>query len=127
MTDLIYQDLSYKINGLLFKADNLVGHGQAEKTYCNAIEELLKENGIAYKREIYFPIKINNKIIAKQYFDFLIDGKIVLEVKTGNYMYRDCISQIFQYLKTNDLQLGIIARFTKRGVQTRRVLNIRNP
>lgn len=126
MDDFIYRELSYQINGLLFKVDNLIGYGQTEKTYCNAIEELFKESNILYQREIYYPIKINDKIISQQYFDFLVADKIVLEIKTGNYMPRNVIPQLYQYLKTSDSKLGIIARFSKTGVQIKRVLNIRN-
>lgn len=126
MTELAHKELSYKINGILYKADNLVGAGQSEKTYCNAIEELFKEAAIKFKREIYYSIKVNNKVISKQFFDFLVEDCIVLEIKTGNYMYRNSIDQVFQYLKNSKLQLGLIARFAKDGVQIKRVLNIRS-
>ena len=126
MTELIHKELSYRINGILYKTDNLVGPGQPEKTYCNAIEELFKESAIKYTREIYYSIKVNDKVISKQFFDFLVEDRIVLEIKTGNYMYRNSIDQVFQYLKNSKIQLGLIARFAKDGVQIKRVLNIRN-
>lgn len=126
MGKLIHKELSYMLNGILFEVDNLVGYGQQEKTYCNAIEELLKNKNISFERELYYPIMINNKVVSKQYFDFLIEGKIVLEVKTGNYTYRSSISQLYQYLKTSNLELGLIARFARHGVLIKRVLNIRN-
>ena len=58
------------------------------------------------------------------YFDFLIDKKIILEIKVGNYFSRKDIQQLFAYLKVSGLQLGIIAHFTSSGVKYKRVVNI---
>lgn len=41
--ELIYKELSYKLNGLAFEIDNKLGFGLSEKTYCNALEELLNK------------------------------------------------------------------------------------
>lgn len=127
MTQLLYEDLSYRIHGLLFEVDNCIGFGQREKVYADALAELLKRDGIPFERELYFPILINNKVIAKRFFDFLIADKIIIEVKVANYQFREACSQLFEYLKASNLRLGIIARFTRYGVRTKRILNIRNP
>ena len=58
------------------------------------------------------------------YFDFLIENKIVLELKARNYFSRKDIDQLFSYLKSKDMKLGIIAHFTKSGVKFKRVVNI---
>ena len=49
MQDFLYEDLTFKINGLLFDTFKLIGYGQSEKTYGNAFEELLKKNTICRK------------------------------------------------------------------------------
>jgi len=92
MVEIIFKELSYQINGLLYKIDNQLGYGHKEKVYDNALETLLKESNIPFERELYLPTKINDKIIGRQYFDFLIDKKIILEIKTANYMYRESCS-----------------------------------
>jgi GxxExxY protein len=124
--ELIYGDLSYKINGLLYQIDNQIGFGHVEKIYADAFEQLLKDANISYEREYYIPLKVNDKVIARKYVDFLIDGKIIVELKTGDYMYREVCSQIFSYLKSGGFQLGIVGRFTKNGVMIKRILNIRD-
>ncbi|HOX41147.1 MAG TPA: GxxExxY protein [bacterium] len=119
--ELIYPELSYKLVGLAYKIDNSIGFGQSEKVYCDALEELLKQSKIRYEREIYSPIKIEEKVIAKRYFDFLIEGKIIIEVKAGVYRYREVCDQLFGYLKAGKLLLGIVIRFTRNGVQVKRI------
>jgi len=126
MAELIYKILSYKLVGLAYKIDKELGFGHKERTYSIAFEELLKDAGILYKKEVYFPIKINDKVVEKKFFDFLIDDKIIIEFKTGKVQYKQVFAQLFQYLKLKDLKLGLIIRFRQEGVEVKRVLNIRN-
>jgi len=58
------------------------------------------------------------------YFDFLIDGKIILETKVRNYFSKKDIDQLCSYLKVKNLKLGIIAHFTKTGVKFKRIVNL---
>lgn len=125
MSELIYKELSYKIVGLAYEVDSIIGFGQKEKVYCDCLEELFKRDSIVYKRELYAPIVINEKVIAKTYLDFLVDGKIVVEVKSGENQYRQVCSQVFRYIKNNDIKLGLVLRFTKNGVRAKRIPNIR--
>ena len=126
MTGLLFGELSYKITGLAYEIDNLIGFGHREKIYADAIEELFKRDKISYKREVYFPIKIGDKVIAKKFFDFIVEDKIVIEFKTGDYMYKESCSQIFSYLKASGLKLGLILRFTKNGVKIKRIPNLKD-
>ncbi|OGD64083.1 hypothetical protein A2215_00085 [Candidatus Berkelbacteria bacterium RIFOXYA2_FULL_43_10] len=121
MTELIYKDLSYKITGLIFEIDNIIGHGQSEKVYGDMFEKLLQREKITYKREVYFPIKVEGQLIKKCFFDFLINDKIIIELKANDINYKQVCSQLFKYLKTSNKKLGLIYRFTKGGVRTKRI------
>lgn len=122
---VIYPELSYKIIGLLFDVHNEIGGGHKEKYIQNAIEILLQKNKILYQRELLSPLMFKEKIIGKYYLDFLIDSKIILEIKVGDRFKRTDINQIYSYLKTNNLKLGIIANFTKNKLSFKRILNIK--
>ena len=123
MTDLLYKDLSYKLTGLVFELNNQIGYGQTEKVYSDAFEKLLQREAVNYRREVYYPIKIEEKIIKKEYFDFLIDDKIIVEFKISDIHYKRACSQIFKYLKSSGKKLGLIFRITKGGVRTKRIPN----
>lgn len=123
MAKLYYKDLSYEINGCLFEMFNKVGFGYQEKHYQSILEEILKLNHIIYKKELCCKIIFNNRIIAKYFLDFLIDEKIVLELKVANDFYSQHINQVLSYLKAKNLKLGILAIITKNGVETKRIVN----
>jgi len=124
MGDLLFKELSYKIIGLAYEAYNIFGSGHREKNYGDALEELLKRESISYLRELYHPLKIGDKVISKLYFDFLIDDKIVVELKSGSDKYKEACSQLYNYLRAKDLKLGLIIRFTKDGVKSKRIPNL---
>ena len=121
---VIYPDLSYKIVGVLFDVLNECGPGHKEKYYQNAIALALKERGINFKREVYTPVNYRGTRVGSYYFDFLIENKIILEIKVGERFLQSNIKQILTYLKIADLRLGILANFTGLDVQFKRLLNV---
>ena len=122
--DLLYPDLSYKIIGALFNVYNNIGSGYREKFYQRAITIEFNNINLSFIEQVYIPIKFKGKIIGKYYLDFLIDNKVVLEIKKGEIFLRKNIEQIFSYLKAKKLKLGILANFTKNGLRFKRIVNI---
>ena len=122
--DLLYPELSYKITGILFNVSNKLGGGYLEKYYQKAVAESLKTAGIKFAEQLHAPFMFNGIQIGKCFLDFLVDGKIILELKRGNRFFGKDIEQVYSYLKINNLQLGILANFTNHGVETKRIVNI---
>lgn len=125
MEKLIYPELSYEIVGILYEAYNQLSYGLQEKYYQRAIKKLLDEKKIPCQEQFMASIEINGENIGRYYFDFLVDQKIILEIKVGNHFKDKNIAQVYAYLKKSGLKLGILAQFTKNGVRTKRIVNIR--
>jgi len=117
------EETTYKINGLLFDTYKALGPYMKEKIYQEYFESLLKKEETKFAREIYAPFKINGKTLCQQYLDFLIDEKIIVELKVDNYFRKIHFEQVNNYLKTSGKKLGILALFTKNGVRIKRVFN----
>src|SRR3989338_8497605 len=122
--DLLYPDLSYKIIGALFNVYNNIGSGHREKFYQRAIAIEFNNLNISFGEQFYVPVKFKDKVIGKYYLDFLIENKIILEIKKGEVFLRKNIEQIFSYLKAKKFKLGILANFTKTGLKFKRIVNI---
>lgn len=123
---VIHKDLSYKIVGILFDVYNDLGYGFQEKYYERALDKYFRINKIVFKRQAPYDIAIKGETIAKQYIDFIIDEKIVLEIKKGDYFSRQNMEQVKAYLKVTGLKLAILANFTSKGIKYIRVLNPKN-
>lgn len=122
--DLIYSDEVYKIMGEIFAVYRELGFGYRESIYQKAIAKQLKEKGVKFGEQVYYPVKFHNGAVGKNYFDFLIDDKIILEIKVRNYFLKKDIEQLSTYLKVSGLKLGIIIHITREGVKFKRIVNI---
>ncbi|MBU4331702.1 GxxExxY protein [Patescibacteria group bacterium] len=120
---VIHKDLSYKIVGILFEVYNDLGYGYQEKYYERAIVKYLIAAKIKFKRQVSYLIKAKGEVIGRYYLDFLIEDKIILELKKGNYFSKRNIEQVKGYLKATGMKLAILANFTSSGVKFFRVLN----
>ncbi len=123
-TDLIYPELSYKIVGILFDVYNQLGYGYQERYYEKATATALKLARLNYKEQFPVPLRFKGEKIGDYFLDFLVEDKVVLELKRGERVAKSNIDQIYAYLKATDLKLGILAQFAPSGIKFRRILNI---
>lgn len=120
---VIYPELSYQIVGILYEVYNELGYGYREKHYERAIAKLLARQGILFKRQVPYKIVFRGECVGRYFLDFLIDDKIILELKCGNYFSRQNMWQVRAYLFASKKQLAILANFTAEGVRCKRVVN----
>lgn len=127
-SELVYPELSYKIMNVLFKVHNELGSHLQEKHYQRAIEEELIKRGLQFEKEKIINILYNDRKIGSYFLDFIIEGKIALEIKTIDFFKKKEWNQIRRYLKTANLKLGILANFNGDRLIYKRILNssIRN-
>jgi GxxExxY protein len=120
---LIYPELSYKINGILFAVHNELGQFRNEKQYCDLIEYYLKKLKIKYEREKKLPISFENEFEGRNKIDFLIDDKIILEVKSKRFLSKEDYYQVKRYLTSLNKKLAILVNFRSRYIKPKRILN----
>jgi len=120
----IYPKLSYRIIGCMFDVYNELGFGRREKIYQNAIKKLFIKKNIKFSEQCHCPIKFQGDLIGKNYLDFLVEDKIVVEIKTGSYFRKKDFDQVIEYLKLTGKKLGLLICFAKDRVRQYRVLNV---
>ena len=122
--DLIYPELSYKIVGILFDVYNSLGYGHKENSYQKATALGLRNNNLNFKEQLYIPIEYQSRIIGSNYLDFLVEDKIILEIKKGDRFSKTHIDQVYRYLINSNLQLGILAYFSPNKIHFKRIVNV---
>ena len=123
-SDLLYPDLSYKIVGCSFKVFNEIGGGHKELTFHNALAVALGKDELPFKSKLYFPVNFQNVSVGKNYFDFLVDDKIVVEIKSSERFVKSHFDQLLNYLVVSNLKLGLLIAFGRTEVKFKRILNI---
>lgn len=122
MAELIHPELSYKIIGILYKVYNQLGGGYQEKYYQRAIKRELFCNQIPFLEQVRIDFNYSGKMIGRYYLDFIIDHKIVLELKVTPYFSAKDIMQVLNYLRQSELQLGILASLNRNKIFYKRIL-----
>jgi GxxExxY protein len=120
---VLFPELSYEIIGSAFNVFNKNGFGMPEKFYQRAFACELENRKIAHDKEKMIDLKYEEKPIGRYFLDFLVDNKIVVELKVRPRLGYTHISQVMSYLKSSGYKLAIIIYFTNDGVKYRRVIN----
>jgi GxxExxY protein len=123
MPDIIYKEESYKIIGLCMEIHRQLGMGFKEIIYKDALEIELSNAGISFIREQRYDIEYKGIILPHKYYtDFVIDGKIILEIKASSMIVNNFVSQTINYLKASGIRLGIIANFGEKSFTSKRIV-----
>lgn len=123
---VIYPELSYKITGILFTVHNELGRFCNEKQYCDALEELLKKLSIKYERERVLEKSFEGEKLGRNKIDFIIEEKILLEIKAKRVIEREDYYQTKRYLSALNFKLGLIVNFRDKYITPKRILNSRS-
>lgn len=119
---LIYADLTYKVRGAVFSVYNGLGFGHKEQVYQKALEKEFVEMEIPYKREKSLDVKYKDEVVGNYRPDFVIDEKIILEIKAVEFMPKSFEQQLIHYLKTTNYQVGLLINFGQPRLVIRRLI-----
>ncbi|HPZ74293.1 MAG TPA: GxxExxY protein [Candidatus Paceibacterota bacterium] len=122
-TKIIYPELSYKIIGVAFKIFNEIGFGMSEKFYQKAFAKELDKEKISYEKEKCIKLNYQDQNIGSYFLDFLIEDKIIVELKVRPRFGYVHIRQVLSYLRSSGYKLAILIYFTRDGVKYRRIIN----
>lgn len=119
---VVFPELSYAICGCCFRVHNLLGRFRNEKQYADALEEEFRKTGIDCIREFSLPQSFNGEMPRRNIVDFLIEDRIILELKSKRFVTKEDYFQMRRYLDTSNKKLGIIINFRQKFLSPRRVL-----
>ncbi|MES2087927.1 MAG: GxxExxY protein [Patescibacteria group bacterium] len=114
---VLYPELSYDLVGIFFDVHKELGLYGREKQYADAIELKLKLRNIPYEREL--AISDSGNIL-----DFLVDRKIILELKSKRMLTPDDFRQTQHYLQETQMRLGLLVNFREKNIKPVRIVRI---
>lgn len=121
----LHADLTHKIIGCAMQVHRTLGNGFQEVIYqrCLAIE--LEKNGIYYKREQDIPIYYDGHNVGTRRADFLVENKVLVEMKALINLEDVHLAQAMNYLEAYQFNVGLLINFGAQSLQFKRVLSKR--
>jgi GxxExxY protein len=108
---LIEERLTHSIIGAFYDVYNALGFGFLEHLYVTALERELLRRDHDVGREVSVHVMYKGEELGTQRLDMIVDGKVVIEVKSTFELHRSAERQLYNYLRATNLELGFLFYF----------------
>lgn len=104
--------LTHEIIGAAIEVHRLLGPGLLESVYQNCLARELSLRGIQFEQEKPLPVEYKGTLIDCGYrLDFLIDNKVVVELKAVEKIDPVHEAQLLTYLRLTGCKVGLLINF----------------
>ncbi len=129
--ELKHKDITEKIIGAAFEVHKFLGNGFQEVIYQRALAYEMAEAGLEFQREIEQDIyyKELDKPIGTRRADFVVENKVLVEIKALVQLEDVHLAQALNYLKAYRLEVGLLINFGSKSMTFKRLVltqNLRN-
>lgn len=118
-----YSELTEKIIGCAMRVHSFLGNGFPEVIYQRSLAIELEKSNIIFKRELEQDIFYDNVKVGTRIVDFLIEDKVLVELKALGEISDNHYSQVLNYLKAYKLEIGLLINFGAKSLQFKRFIN----
>lgn len=118
--NFLYKDLSYKFVGCFYDAYNELGPAHKEQVYHEALRILFDEKTIKYKDKPRIKISFRDKIVGVYEPDFIVEDKVIVELKSLLNLPKVFEKQLFYYLRGTEYKIGYLVNFGTESIDVRR-------
>ncbi|MEW6701291.1 MAG: GxxExxY protein [Bacteroidota bacterium] len=136
--DLLYKEITEKIIGASFEVHKFLGNGFQEVIYQRALAYEMRKSGLEFAREIEQDIfyKDLEEPIGTRRADFVVENKVLVELKAITQLEDVHLAQALNYLKAYKLKVGLLINFGAKSLEFKRLIlsqksvksiNLQNP
>ncbi|MDD5195742.1 MAG: GxxExxY protein [Candidatus Omnitrophica bacterium] len=111
MSKLLYESLSYEIRGACFSVWKQFRGAFKETIIQRALAKEFKDRSLKIEEQKRIGIFYKNEKVGIYVPDFVIDGKILLELKVKPKLFEEDKKQFWRYLKGSNYKIGLLVNF----------------
>jgi len=123
VADILFKELSYAVVGAAMAVQGTLGSAFLESVYEAALAHEMDLRGIAYERQAELPVFYKGTQAGFFKADFVVEGKIILELKAVKAINEIHQAQAHNYLAASNLRLAIILNFAAPSLEYKRIVN----
>ena len=116
-----YEELTHQIIGLAMKVHSAIGMGFQEVIYQRCLNIEFEKNDVPFVREFEMPVLYEGIQVGTRRVDFLIDQKIMVEIKAVSELLDVHLAQAKNYLEAYELEIGLLINFGSSSLEFKRL------
>ncbi len=109
--DLLHADITALIIKAFFHVYNTLGSGFLEKVYENALKITLKKWGLSVSQQQPIKVYFEGQEVGEYFADLVVAEKVILELKAAEAICAGHESQLVNYLKATEFEVGLLLNF----------------
>lgn len=122
MTEILFKELSYETVGAAMEVHRILGPGFLEAVYQQALAHELDLRGIPFEQQKRLPVSYKGHPVGDYVADLVVDGQIILELKSVSRLTPAHEAQAHNYLAATGLRLAILLNFGTTSLQQKRIV-----
>jgi GxxExxY protein len=116
-------NLTHQIIGCAMQVHRVLGNGFQEVIYQRALAIEMRYAGIAFEREKEMQIYYRDEDIGTRRVDFLVEGKVMVELKAIEKLEDVHKAQAINYCEAYNIADGLLINFGGKSLEFKRVYN----
>lgn len=122
LIDNSHNELTKAVIGCAMRVHTTLGNGFPEIIYQRSLAIELERSGMQFEQEIHLPVYYLDKEVGARRVDFLVDQRVVVELKALTEITPLHYAQIINYLKAYRLEVGLLLNFGEVSLKYKRFL-----
>ena len=121
MTRVSEDDLTRAVIDAIIHVHRTLGPGFLEGVYHRALLIELQRRRLPFSTEVEVAVMYEGQPVGRHRMDLVIDGRLIVELKTVEELNRSHYAQVRAYLKATGLPVALLVNFTKAKADYRRI------
>jgi GxxExxY protein len=122
-SDLLYTEATRAIIGAAMETHKILGAGFLESVYEESLAYEFELNHINFQRQSPINVIYKGKVVKQFICDFIIEDKILVEIKAVKKMSEIEYAQVINYLKATGIKVGLLINFGAASLEYKRFMN----
>jgi GxxExxY protein len=111
----IHAQLTERVIGVFYLVANELGYGFFESVYRRSMVIAPREAGMKVQEEVGMPVFFHGREVGLFQADIVVNDVLILELKAADEITRAAETQLKHYLRSSDIEVGLVLAFGERA------------
>jgi len=116
-----HESLTEQIIKVFYQVYNELGHGFLERVYQNSFFLALRQAGFEVEAHKKIKVWFRGIEVGEYFADLVVNNLVILELKAAEALVEEHDTQLINYLRGTDIEVGLLFNFGKKPTFRRKV------